>query len=120
MEGSKAKDVEVKIVSDRKTVGEGPTCDCICDAYFQLVLGMRIKTYADSQIDNLCKLLDYLPAVDENSHSMLGPFIVCDRGYGKKSIVEMLASRNFKVLTICSKAGSERPIVGSTIVESYF
>jgi hypothetical protein len=45
--GSKAQDVEVKIVTNRKAEGEGPASDCICDSCLQLVLGMRIKTFAD-------------------------------------------------------------------------
>jgi hypothetical protein len=58
MIGSKAVDVETKIVSDSKAAGEGPTCDCICDSFFQFVLGIRIKTVADSQLMNMTKLLD--------------------------------------------------------------
>jgi hypothetical protein len=54
MIGSKAMDVETKIVSDRKTAGD-PTYDCLCDTFFQFVLGIRIKTVADSQIINVEK-----------------------------------------------------------------
>jgi hypothetical protein len=79
MIGSKAMDVETKIVSDRKTAGD-PTCDCLCDTFFQFVLGIRIKTVADSQIINVEKLLDYTPNIDDNTHSMLGPLVACDRG----------------------------------------
>ncbi len=39
MIGSKAAVVETKIVSDCKTAGEGPTCDCTCDSFFWFVLG---------------------------------------------------------------------------------
>jgi hypothetical protein len=119
MIGSKAGDVETKIVSDRKAAGKGPTCDCICDSFFQFVLGFRIKTVADSQSVNVQKLLDYLPSIDENRNSMLGPFIACDRGYSKKSIITLLASRHYKVITIASKIGLEHPIVGSSVVDFY-
>jgi hypothetical protein len=119
MIGSKAVDVETKIVSDSKAAGEGPTCDCICDSFFQFVLGIRIKTVADSQLVNMTTLLNYLPQIDENNASMLGPITVCDHGYGKKSLISLLGERNYKVLTIASSIGSEHPIVGSTIVESY-
>jgi hypothetical protein len=119
MIGSKALNVETKIVSDCKAAGEGPTCDCICDSLFQFVLGVCIKTVANSQIVNVEKLLDYLPAVDKNVQSMLGPFIACNRGYGKKFIMSLLASKNYKVITIASKIGSEHPIVGSSAVEFY-
>jgi hypothetical protein len=50
---------------------------------------------------------------------MLGPFIACERGYRKKSIITLLASRHFKVLAITSKIGSEHPIVGFTVVKTY-
>jgi hypothetical protein len=119
MEGSKARDVETKVVSDRKAEGEGPTCDCLCDCYFQIVLGMRLKTVADSQVDNVRKVLDTLPSADDNTHSLLGPIFVCDRGYGKKSIISLLSERNYKVLTIASKIGSDHPMVGSTVVQMY-
>jgi hypothetical protein len=80
MIGSKAADVETKIMADHKAAGEGPTFNCICDSFFQFVLGIRIKTVADSQLVNMTKLLDYLPQIDENNASMLGPITVCDRG----------------------------------------
>jgi hypothetical protein len=41
MLGSKASDVEVRSLSDRKAAGEGSIIDCICDTYFQIILGMR-------------------------------------------------------------------------------
>jgi hypothetical protein len=37
---SKAMDVETKIFSDKKTAREGPTCDFLCDTFFQFVLGI--------------------------------------------------------------------------------
>jgi hypothetical protein len=45
--------------------------------------------------------------------------MVCNRGYGKKSVINLLSSRNFKVLTIASTIGSDHPIVGLTTVQSY-
>jgi len=65
------------------------------------------------------KLLDYLPQIDENSESMLGSITVCDRGYGKKSLISLWAERNYKVLTVASNIRYKHPIVGSTIVGSY-
>ncbi len=119
MIGSKAMDVETKLVSNQKSAGEGPTCNCLCDTFFQFVLGMRIKAMLDSQLKKVEKLLYYLPTIDENTNSMLGPLLACDREYGKKLILGLLASRNYKVTSIASKIGSEHPIVGSSIVESY-
>jgi hypothetical protein len=53
-----------------------------------------------------------MPSIDDNTHSMLGLLVACDRGYGKKSILSLLASRNYKVITMASQIGSEHPIVG--------
>jgi len=38
--GSKANDLENKTISDRKSAGEGTTTDCICNTFFQIVLGI--------------------------------------------------------------------------------
>jgi hypothetical protein len=90
MIGSKAADVETKPVSDGNTAREGPTYDCLYNTFFQLVLGICIKTVADSQLMNIGKLLDYLPTIDDNTHSMLGPLVSFNGGYGKKSILRQL------------------------------
>jgi hypothetical protein len=60
-----------------------------------------------------------MPSIHENTNSMRGPILACDRGYGKKSFIEMLAEKNFKVITIASPVGSDHPIVGSTTVAGY-
>ena len=83
MIGSKALDVETKIVSDSKAAGEGPTCDCICDSFFQFVLGICIKIVADSQVVNVEKLLDYLPAVDEMCSPCLGHSLHATEALGR-------------------------------------
>jgi hypothetical protein len=116
---SKAEDVEHKILSNRKSGGEGPTCDCICDSYFQFILGMRVRSTGDSQMYNVEKLLDTLPTVDNNELSSLGPILVCDRGYGKRSAVELFASKNFKVIAIANAKGSEHSFVGSSAAHAY-
>jgi hypothetical protein len=117
--GSKANDLENKTISNRKTAGEGTTTDCICDTFFQIVLGIRIKTTADSQLTNVQRLLDYLPQIEDNTMSMLGPIIACDRGYGKKAIIELLLAKNFKVLKIAGTVGSGHPIIGTMVVDQY-
>ncbi len=119
MLGLKATDIESKTVSDSKSGGEGSTCDAICDTFFQILLGMRLRTLSDSQLENVCKLLDTMPSIHENTNSMRGPILACDRGYGKKSFIEMLWEKNFKVLTIASPVGSDHPIVGLTTVAGY-
>jgi len=59
--GSKANDLENKLISHRKYAGEGTATDCIFDTFFQIVLVIQIKTIADSQLTNVQRLLDYLP-----------------------------------------------------------
>jgi hypothetical protein len=57
---SKASDIEHKVVSDRKSGGEGPTCDCFCDSYVQLILGMRVRSSGDTQLFNVEKFITVL------------------------------------------------------------
>jgi hypothetical protein len=70
---SEAIDVELRTLSNRKAGGEGPTVDCLCDAFFQVVLGMRLRTTADSQQGNLEKLTDRFPQIERNHQSFFGP-----------------------------------------------
>jgi hypothetical protein len=66
---------------------------------------------SDSQLENIQKLIDTLPPIEDNHLSELGPLISCDRGYGKRSVLRYFAEKNFKVITIIATAGSEHPIV---------
>jgi hypothetical protein len=116
---SKAVDVELRTLSDRKAGGEGPTVDCLCDAFLQVVLGMHLRTTTDTQQGNLEKLMDRFPQVEPNSHSELDPILVMDRGFGKLKLVLALGAKNFKILTIAAALGSEHPIVPSSAQESY-
>jgi hypothetical protein len=63
--------------------------------------------------------MDYLPQIEDNTMSMLGPIIACDRSYGKKAIIDLLWAKNFKVLTIAGTVGSGHPIIGTTVVDQY-
>jgi hypothetical protein len=67
---SKANDVELRTLSDRKTGGEGPTIDSLVDTMFQVVLGMRLHTNADTQMENLDRLTDRFPQIDGNITSI--------------------------------------------------
>jgi hypothetical protein len=49
---SKATNVELCTLSDRKTDDEGPTVDSLADAVFQIVLGMHLHTNANTQQEN--------------------------------------------------------------------
>ena len=67
----------------------------------------------------MARLLDNMPSIHDNSNSMHGPILACDRGYGKKSFIEMLGAKHYKVVTIASPIGSDHPIVSSTTVSAY-
>jgi hypothetical protein len=95
-----ASDIEHKVVSDRKSGGEGPTCDCFCDSYAQLMLGMRVRSSRDMQLFNVEKLLNTLPTVAPNTASAFGLILACDHGYGKKSMVEMFTNATSKLLQL--------------------
>jgi hypothetical protein len=38
----------VILSTNRKSGGEGPTCDCFCDSYVQLMLGMSVRSTGDT------------------------------------------------------------------------
>jgi hypothetical protein len=76
------------------------------------MLSMKVRTSGDTQLFNLEKLLDTLHAVAPNATSAFGPMLACDRGYGKKTTVEMFVKWNFH-----NSIGSEHPIVGTSAVK---
>jgi len=83
------------------------------------VVGMWLRTNADTQLQNLEKLTERLPNIEINTGSHLGPIMVMDRGFGKLSILNALAKKNFKILTIAAVAGSDHPIVPSSSVHQF-
>jgi hypothetical protein len=116
---SKATDLESKTLCSRKTGKEGSTADIICDSFLQIVLGMRLRTSSDTQLENVEKLLDTFPPIEENRLSDFGPLLACDRGYGKKKVIQLFAKKHYKVITVCAAAGSEHPIVPTSVVNAY-
>jgi hypothetical protein len=104
--------VESKLLSDRKSGKEGPATDVISDGFFQIILGMRLRTFGESQLVNVANLLDTMPAIGVDFRaSMNGPIIAFDRGYGKVSFINLLMERNYKVITIANAVGSEHPLL---------
>lgn len=63
--------------------------------------------------------MDTLPAMAPNMASTFGPILACNRGYGRKSMVEMFGIWNFKVIAIANSIGSEHPIVGTSAIKDY-
>jgi hypothetical protein len=100
MIGTKAKDVEVRSLSDCKTAGEGCTVDVVCDAHFQFVLGMRLRIVVTNMVQNMEKLLDRLPDPEPNTNSITGPIIVMNRGFGKMDRIEIVVKKNLKLITV--------------------
>ncbi len=119
MLGSKASDVEVRSLSDRKAAGEGSIIDCICDTYFQIILGMRLRTFLTTQVQNMHKLLERLPDAETNKGLARGPVLVMDRGFGKMDHVEEVVKKNFKLITVAATLGSQHPFVPTSAMQSY-
>lgn len=56
--GTRARNNQVKHISNRKADREGHTADTICGAIFRITFGMRFRCCGESQSVNLEKLLD--------------------------------------------------------------
>jgi hypothetical protein len=94
---SKAVDIEVKMLSSRKSGKEGSTVDVICDSFFQLIVGMQLQMSSDTQEGNVKQMLSTLPRTNNSYDSPLGPILACDRGYGKLSLITFFMEQNFKI-----------------------
>ncbi len=75
---SKATDLESKTLCSSKTGKEGSTSEITCDSFLQVVLGMRLRTSSETQLENVEKLLDSFPHIEENRLSEFGPLLACD------------------------------------------
>jgi len=116
---SKGEDIESKILSDWKAGKEGPATDVIFDSFFQILFGMRLRTVGESQLVNVEKLLDTMPAIGADYQlSMNGPIMAFDHGYGKVSFISLPVRHNYKVITIAKSVGSEHPFVGPTVIDA--
>ena len=51
---SRAQDVETKAFLDRKAGKEGPISDCIACSLTSIMYGIRLRTVADTQMENNC------------------------------------------------------------------
>ncbi|KAG7366998.1 hypothetical protein IV203_029668 [Nitzschia inconspicua] len=101
---SRASDVEQKVVSNRKAGKEGPVANCIACALSSVLLGMRLRVKNDPE--NVEQLLHTLPLSTASGNDLEVAF---DRGYGKLSSVEAIASRNLQVVTVAGTLGSRHP-----------
>ena len=110
---SRAKDVEVKTISNRKTGKEGPVSDCVSCSLLDIMYGMRLRTSSVKQKDNVMDLIGNLPDVRQKVN------VTFDRGYGKRDVVDAFTSRGFDVTTFAATVGSRHPFLSATEVDNY-
>lgn len=58
---SRAKDVEVKTVSPRKSGKDGPVSDCLSDSSTGVLFGLRLRVKGESRQENVEALLQTMP-----------------------------------------------------------
>ena len=102
---SRAKDVELKTVSNRKSGKEGPVADCMACSLLGIMYGMKLRSSGVSQVDNVVALASSIPKINQNVS------LTFDRGYGKRSFSETMISRGFNISTFASTTGSRHPFV---------
>ena len=102
---SRAKDVEKKTLSNRKTGKEGPVADCVADAADGKLFGMKLREPGKSEHENIDAVMDRMPNLTHVEHSMTSNF---DRGYGKK-LAMILAQliKGYDILTVAAASGSK-------------
>ena len=109
----RAKDVEEKAVSNRKSGKEGPVADCMACSILEIVYGMKLRSSGVSQVDNVVALVSAVPKINQNVS------LTFDRGYGKRSFSETMISRGFNISTFASTAGSRHPFVSPEEVSNF-
>ena len=110
---SRAMDVEVKTISNRKTGKEGPVSDCVSCSLLDIMYGMRLRTSSISQKDNVMDLIGNLPVVHQNVN------VTFDRGYGKRDVIDGITARGFNVTTFAAAMGSRHPFLSENDVNNY-
>ena len=101
---SKDRNNQRKTVTDQKRGSEGPVYDAVVDASENKMYGARLRAKGESEIDNIKNLLGTLPDLVSNEQSVKTKF---DRGYGKLSMIQIPAERNYDVLTVAAASGSK-------------
>jgi len=104
---SRAKDVELKSLSNRKAGKEGPVSDCVSDSLTSVLCGMRLRVKGESQTENVKELLRTLPPLGANDNVRL----CFDRGYGKMPFIEETSAFKFNVTTVAATVGSRHPFI---------
>jgi hypothetical protein len=83
LNGSRASDVELKVISERKAAKEGMVSHCIADSQLSFLLGMRLWCKGELQAHDVEKLLNQIGEFPLTTSTELS----CDRGYGKMLFV---------------------------------
>lgn len=90
--GTRARDNQVKTLSNRKADKEGHSADVICEALFRITLGVRFRRRGESQSINVQKILEQFTS-GYVELSMCGIVATADRGYGSLNLLKSLISR---------------------------
>ena len=114
---SRAKDVEKKTLSQRKTGKEGPVSDCVADSADGKLFGMKLRESGKSEHQNMMDLLDRLPKLTHAGQQRT-VHTHFDRGYGKLALIIILLTRGFTILTVASTLGSRHPFITQEEVNS--
>jgi hypothetical protein len=122
LHGSRAQDVELKTVSDRKAGREGPVHDKLVDSMLSFVYGRRLRKKGESSEANSYELLRLVTneglsrrtiPLGGDSYTLVG----ADRAWGKlKSVVQIGApefGRNAAIV-IANSNGSRHPFTASS------
>ena len=84
----RAKYVEEKAVSNRKSGKEWPVADCMACSILEIVYGMKLRSSGVSQVDNVVALVSAVPKINQNVS------LTFDCGYGKRSFNETMINRS--------------------------
>lgn len=108
---SRANDVELKTLSNRKSGKEGPVADCLSCSLTNVMFGMRLRVKGEAQQTNITKLL-------QSTSARKGARLTFDRGYGKFPFVSKMAEEPYNVSTVAAPLGSRHPFIPQEEVES--
>lgn len=89
--GTRAADNQVKLLSSRKADKEGHSADAVADALSRIVFGLRFRRRGETQVDAVKALLSGI-FEGKGEDSLNGCMVTADRGYGKESFLNLMAS----------------------------
>lgn len=90
--GTRARDNQVKKLSNRKEDKEGHSADVICDAFFRITLGVRFRRRGENQARNVEQLLKSFTS-GHGQLSLRRIIASADRGDGYLKLLKSFLSR---------------------------